>query len=153
MIASKDELVDRVMIGMGNSSTFLTADGYEAAADEAILELAVTFPLDNAVRESWVVKRTKRHSLFILYIEAANRFQYKQLKLNQRFDHYHKIIDQMDKEFQKAREEDWIALMDISPSKMFIKIDAGFSYDKYGQDTTYQFGNYVNFSSLESAES
>jgi hypothetical protein len=149
MIAAKDDVVDRVMIGMGTSSTFLSPDGYEAAVDEAVLELALSFPVNNAVQEMWLVKRAKRHSLFILYIEAANRFQYKQLKLNQRFDHYQKIIAQMDVEFQKAMSENWLELMGVSPSKLFIKIDAGFQYDGYGEDTTYQFGKYVNFSSIE----
>jgi hypothetical protein len=146
MLTTVDDIIERVQIGMGTSSGLLTEEGYEAAVDEALAELDYTLPITEFIRASWTIKRAKRHALFILYIESANRFQYKQIRLNHRFDHYHKIIESMDKEYQKALEEDWMDFLDCDPNHLFgTKIAAGFAYNVFGEDRTYDFANYVNF--------
>jgi len=146
MLSSLEEITERVRIGMGTSSELLTEEGYEAAAIEALAELGFELPVNDFIRASWTIKRAKRHALFILYIESANRFQYKQIRLNHRFDHYHKIIESMDKEYATALEDHWLDFLDAPPNHLFgTKIAAGFAYDIFGKDKTYDFANYVNF--------
>ena len=146
MIQTIDDIVIRVKVGMGTSASLLTEEGYEFACNEALNELNYTLPLSNGFKSFWLVKRARRHVLFILYTESANRFQYKQIRLNHRWEHYHKMIQSMDAEFSKALENDWMDFLDDSPSKVFgTKIDAGFAYDKFGRERTYDFANYVNF--------
>jgi len=150
MLTTLNDIIVRVQVGMGTSSSFLTEEGYTAAAEEALAELGYSLPITEYIRASWTIKRAKRHALFILYIESANRFQYKQIRLNHRFDHYHKIIQTLDKEYERALEEDWLDFLDAPPNHLFgTKIDAGFSYDVFGKDRTYDFSNYVNFTPKE----
>lgn len=146
MLTTIDDIVTRVRVHMGTSSTLLTEEGYEASANEAVGELGFALPLSDSFKENWVIKRAKRHCLFILYIESANRFQYKQIHLNHRFNHYDKIVQAMDKEFEKAMEENWLDFINAHPFEIFgTKIDAGFAYDTFGRDRTYNFKNYVRF--------
>jgi len=141
-----NDLIEHLEFTLGASSTFITLDGYEAAIEEALLELDTSFPVTDNFLSNWIIKRAKRHILFILYIESANRFQYKQLRLNHRFDHYQKIIEGMDAEFEKEKEEDWTRFINVSPDKMFgTQIRAGFQYNKFGTDKTYDFEKYVDF--------
>ncbi len=144
MLTTIDDIVGRVQIHMGTSAALLTEEGYQASAEGALGELGYSLPLSDSFKENWVIKRAKRHSLFILYIESANRFQYKQIHLNHRFNHYDKIVQAMDKEFEKAMDDNWLDFVDANPFEIFgTKIAAGFSYDTMGRDRTYDFANYV----------
>lgn len=149
-ISYLDDITERVEIQLGSSSTLLTNVGYEAASQEALNELGWSLPITDTYQEVWAVKRAKRHALFILFVESANRFQYKQIKLNHRFDHYERLIKMMDQEFEKEQNDNWTAFTGVAVNHLFgTKIDAGFKYDYLGRDTTYNFNNYVNFTPNE----
>jgi len=123
--------VEYIETALGSSANLLTEMGKELAAERANLELGCTYPISKPVFQIWAIERGKRHAIDILRVEAAHRFKYKQLSLNNRFQHYNALIEALDKEFEEAMME----LM-IQGGKLTFYIESGFVYDHYGNDIT-----------------
>ena len=145
-----DDLSDVVKIQISSLASLITEDGYTLVCDQVSQELGWSFPQTNPTKVLWMVKRGARHALNLLLIASANKFKYKQVNLNQRFEHFQKLIADMDLEFENAMSADIALFAGIDSYKMFgTKIDAGFSYDIAGKDITYNYDQYVNFGPME----
>lgn len=135
-ISVSGELISKISTSLGSSSDLLEPEGLEFAALQAINELGWSYPISNSRREFWCIQRGKRHALDLLRVQSAHRFKYKQISLNQRFDHYQSLIESMDKSFYEALEKDPI-LSGVDMSKAFgTYIENGFVYDQFGNDIT-----------------
>lgn len=148
---SAEELIVAAKVQLSSLSTLVTPEGYSLAVDQASQELGWSFPVTSPTKAFWLLQRTVRHSLNILRIASANKFKFKLVNLQQRFEHFQKMIEEMDKEFIAAMTSDVALFAGVDSYKLFgSKIDAGFSYNTLGIDTTYDIDNLVNFAPLES---
>jgi hypothetical protein len=139
-----------IKVQLSNLSTLITEDGYTLVCDQTSQELGWSFPVTNPTKLLWMLKRGTRHALNLLQIAAAYKFKYKQINLQQRFDHFKALIDVLDKEYKEAMASDIATFSGVEAYKMFgTKIDSGFSYDIIGNDQTYNYDKYVNFSPIE----
>ncbi|MFA5394426.1 MAG: hypothetical protein WC346_00220 [Methanogenium sp.] len=146
---SSDDLTDILKIQLSSLAALITEDGYELVCNQAEQELGWSYPITDPTRLFWVVKRATRHALNLLKIASANKFKYKQVNLQNRFEHFQKLIEDMDKEFEEAMSSDIGLFAGIDSYKMFgTKIDAGFAYTRMGKDVTYNSDRYVNFAPL-----
>jgi hypothetical protein len=135
-INSVDEFKSKLQGGLGAAYNHLEPTEIEFAINQALSELGWTLPITELTRESWAIKRGKRHALDVLCTVSAHKFKYKQINLNQRFEHYFALIKTMDEEYRWALEND-LALIDVSSTDMFgVYIRNGFVYDQYGRDVT-----------------
>jgi hypothetical protein len=140
------ELTDYVVIQLSSLNTLISADGYEFAGNKAISELGWSYPVTDPTKALWLINRASRHCVDILRIASANKFKYKLVNLQNRFEHFQKLIETMDKEFEDAMAENPTAFGGVDLYKLFgTKIDAGFLYDIDGADLTYDVRNYVVF--------
>ena len=105
MYASLDDIVDVLKPKFGVTFDSLSDEAYEDAARSALKELGWVFPITHPLKAHWVVERGVRHAVFILMVEAARKFRYKQIHLQNRFEHYNKILVMMDELYAKAKEE------------------------------------------------
>ncbi len=138
MLSSVDDTIDFVKIQLSTTASILSTEGLEASVNRALAELNWTLPLDNAEKEMWVVLRSVRHALYILWIASAQKFKYKQVNLQNRFEHYEKLIKNMDSEFSDAVSANVTLFSNIESYKLFgTVVGAGFVYDGLGQDITY----------------
>ncbi len=130
-------------------TSYLVDNDYDNAADDAVRETGWVYPVSGNFKEYWTKQRIKRHLFFYLYTESAHKFKYKQINLNHRFEHYHKMLfgkGGMDEKFAEAIEERPDLFAGVSVSHLFgTKVDAGFQYSPTGRDTTYRKNNIVNF--------
>jgi hypothetical protein len=132
-------------------SSVLSASDYTEAVDSAEEELGWTLPETSTNKLVWLKSRSIRHLLFSLMIENAHKFKFEQINLNQRFEHYEAVIKRMDSEFEKAKKENAALFAGVSAYKLFgTKVDAGFSYDPLGRDTTYKSEQVVIHNPTES---
>lgn len=146
-----DALVSEIK---GLSRYFVEAD-YENAIADAQRETGWTLPTTASFQEYWIKQRAKRHLFFYLMSESAHKFKYEQINLQHRFEHYSKLIYNMDKQFNtvmKDRPEEFLDALGVTNiSAMFgTKVDAGFSYSSDGTDNTYSDDNEVNHFPSES---
>jgi len=119
---------------LGSLSSDLGAGELAFAASQSMLELGWTYPLSQGKKVFWAIQRGRRHALEFLRSVAASKFRYKQIYLNQRFEHYSDLIEQWDKEFKEALETEPI-LLNADVSKMFgTYVSNGFIYDQHGND-------------------
>lgn len=148
-LLDENDVMEYVQIQLSSLSTLLTADGLSFAVSQAEQELGWSYPITNPTQVLWIIKRATRHSLNILKIASANKFKYKTINLQNRFEHFQKLVEDMDKEFEEALTFDLAAFSGVDSFKVFgTKIDAGFAYDIVGTDLTYDIDQYVNFSSM-----
>lgn len=118
--------------------TFLDPVDYANSLNDSLRETGWTLPTTSDFRIHWIKMRAKRHLFFYLATESARKFKVKQYSLDQRFKHYMVLIGNMDKEFEAAKEEHPEEFTNAESYALFgSKIDAGFSYDQFGNDTTY----------------
>ena len=142
-IVDVDDLLEQTEPLMGTAWGLVTAAGREQAAAIALAELGWSVPVSEARQGYWSIERTKRHILYILLIQHAERFRYKQIHLQQRFDNYLRLITQADELFAKAVEADLGGLFPIDMDMAqfaeygFLYNPAGFVYDQLGRDLTY----------------
>lgn len=119
-------------------ATFLELTDYENAVSDALRETGWTLPTTVAFRIHWIKMRAKRHLFFYLATESARKFKVKQFSLDQRFKHYMLLVKSMDDEFTAAQEEHPEEFTSADVSALFgTKVDAGFAYDQFGNDITY----------------
>ena len=119
-------------------SDYLENEDYSNAVNDALRETGWTLPTTVDFRIYWIKLRAKRHLFFYLASESARKFKVKQFSLDQRFKHYMDLIKVMDEEFDAAKEEHPEEFTNADVYALFgSKIDGGFSYDKFGNDTTY----------------
>jgi hypothetical protein len=147
---SADDLTDAVKIQLSTLASLITEEGYEFVSDQAVQELGWSYPVTTPAKVLWMIKRATRHALNILRIASANKFKYKLVNLQNRFEHFQKLIEQMDIEFGEALIVE-VTLFNGTPIYALFgtKIDAGFSYGIDGREETYYKDRYVNFSPME----
>jgi len=131
----------------GLTSYLTDPTDYDNAADDASRETGWVYPVSGNFKEYWTKQRIKRHLFFYLYTESAHKFKYKQINLQHRFDHYHKMLESMDNAFTLAIEERPDLFAGVSVSHLFgTKVDAGFAYQRLtGKDITYRDAQKVAF--------
>jgi beta-galactosidase GanA len=125
-------------------STYLDPEDYINALNDAFRETGWSCPASVSFQIHWLKMRAKRHIFFYLATESARKFKAKQFSLHQKFEHYMVIIEFMDKEFEKAKEEFPNQFTDANLEELLgSKIDAGFAYDKFGNEITYDVNQEV----------
>lgn len=134
-IETVDQLSLKIRVSMGSSKELLEPEEYNFASSQALNELGWSLPINDPKRIYWIIERGKRHSLDILRTQAANKFRYKDLSLNHRFNHYNSLINDLDAKFEKALDTD-PDLLGISDMFMVFGtyIENGIVYDQYGND-------------------
>jgi len=128
----------------GLSSEFDVPD-YTNAINAAERDTGWAAPYSGSFKETWILNRSKRWLFSYLQTETAADFKYKQIFLNQPFEHYSKLIKTMDEAFVVAQEESPHEFAGVSTFKMFGNIvNAGFSYEEQtGRDKSYSSDNKV----------
>lgn len=135
-----ESLIEEEVKGLTN---YLDTADYRNACQDASRETGFSFALSSDFQIHWVKERAKRHIFFYLLSESAHKFKYEQINLQHRFEHYRKIVRDMDWRYDKAKEEFYLEFSEASTVNAFgTKIDAGFQYDPLtGQETTYDDDN------------
>jgi len=130
----------------GLSSDLVTTD-YSNAVDAAERDTGFTLPVSTDFQEKWLISRSKRHLFSYLQTEAATQTRYHHFHINQKFDHFERLIAKMDKDFEAAQEEYAYEFAGLGALHLAgTKVDAGFVYeDQTGVDLSYDDDNVVIF--------
>ena len=141
---TKTELTTLLGQELKDLSSSLDDNDYSNAISDAERE-TWSMPQSADFKIKWIKERAKRHLFFYLGSESASKFRYKNIYLQHRFDHYMKLVDRMDKEFEQAIKDDPYQFADVSSYEAVgTKIDAGFAYQGgTGKDYTYDEDNEV----------
>jgi len=142
---TREDLINTVEKEIKSLASNFDVEDYEEATADAERDTGFSLPTTEAFKIKWLKDRTKRHLFFSLYTESAHKFKVKQISLNQRFDHYGKLIKVMDEAFEKAQNEEMFQFAGVDAVQAFgHQIGAGFAYDRNtGEDITYQKSNLV----------
>jgi len=135
-----ESLIEQEVKGLTN---YLDGPDYTNACNDAARETGFSFPTSSDFQVQWLKERSKRHLFFYLLTESAHKFKYEQINLQHRFDHYRKIVRDMDWRYDKAKDEFYLEFAGATAINVFgTKIDAGFQYDAVtGRETTYNDDN------------
>lgn len=134
-MASQEDIILLVKTQMSSSASLVSEEGYESAVNSAVSELGFAITDGNPTRILWLVKRAVRHSLFILWVASAQKFKYKNINLQNRFEQYSKLIEFMDNEFSSALQSEPQVFASVDSYKIFGTIvRAGFCYDSVGRE-------------------
>ena len=137
--AEMESLIEQEVKGL---TSYLDAPDFTNACNDAAIETGFSFPTSSDFQVRWLKERAKRHLFFYLLTESAHKFKYEQINLQHRFEHYRKIVRDMDWRYDKAKDEFYLEFSGASSVNAFgTKIDAGFQYDYVGRDTTYDDDN------------
>lgn len=127
-------LRDRISISLSDLANNLGSEALYFAAEQAVNEMNLTFPISSGTKQMWAVSRGKRHALDLLRTAAAYKFQYKQIHLEHRFKQLSAQIEQMDKDFEEAKKTE-PELFGLEMKNGFgVYLGNGFVYDQYGND-------------------
>jgi hypothetical protein len=140
---TKSEMESLLQEEVKGLTNYLTSPDFSNACDDASRETGFTFALSTDFQIQWVKERAKRHLFFYLLTESAHKFKYEQINLQHRFEHYRKLVEDMDKRYESALEDYYLEFSGASSVNVFgTKIDAGFQYDALtGRETTYDDAN------------
>lgn len=117
------------------SSNFVSND-YVDAINTASRETGFSFPTSTSFQIKWLIERAKRALFFSLLSENVESFKFKQINLQDKFKNLKQIVDSMDLAFEKAIAE--FEFANVSVTQAFgHKVDAGFAYDAFGKEVTY----------------
>ena len=149
---NEDQLITTLKEEVKNLTTYLESPiDYQNAINDALRETGWTLPVETNFKIYWTKQRARRHLFFMLLTESAHKFKYKQINLQQRFDHYSKLIKNMDEAFvaiQESRPEEFSG---VDPFKAFGTVaGTGFAYEPLtGRDITYDEDQKVIFNPKE----
>ena len=131
-------------------SSKLVEQDYINACNQASVETGWDFPTGTSFKTHWMKERAKRHLFFYLLSESAAKFKVNGINLQHKFEHFKYLIKIMDEDFIAIQEDRPDVFSGVDSFKMFgTKIDAGFSSDSVGRDTTYSDYNEVVFTPTE----
>lgn len=133
---TKDELITLVY-GDDSIGSYLNTGEVSECCDDAMGDTGWSFPVSGTFQEYWSKQRTKRHCFFMLWTEAARKFQVEQIHLSDRFLHYGKVIELMDLRFDAIMEECPEEFAGVDTYKLFgTLVRPGIKYDIVGKDIT-----------------
>lgn len=138
-IESIEQLGTRVSNLLGTAWTGLATETQAETINQALDELGFSIPLTESKKCYWLVERVKRHALYATVVIQAERFQYKQIRLQHKFEHYFKLIEKADEKFATALDEDPALFTGSNIADAFFYNPAGFVYDAIGRDLTYEY--------------
>lgn len=151
MSLTKTQLILKLQKEVKGLHQYLVNEDYENAADDAVNEFGMSYPVSDQTVEYWIKKRAKRHIFYYLMSESAHKFKFEQINLQHRFDHYYKLIEMEDEQFATFMEERIDLFAGVDSYQLFgTKVDAGFAYDEVGKDITYDDDQLVEFDPKES---
>ena len=136
-ITGTDNLIETIGFLMGAVSDTVTEEQKLAAISQATSELSWVIPNTDEAQCHWIIERTRRHLLYVIAIESARKFQYKQIRLNQRFNHYFQLIEKMDEDYAKAIDDNPSLFPSTSGTWLTTYLPCDFVYDQAGKDLTY----------------
>ena len=137
MIQNTKDHVEFIELELSATGTKLSSEELDQAAAKAMLELRWVYPISDSFKRYWAIERGKRHALYILLMIAAHKFKYKQINLNQRFDHYYQLIKTMDAEFAKVIDDYPSVFPGVETEHGFTHyIPSGFENDFMGKDAS-----------------
>jgi len=147
MALTKDEMIVLLTSEVKSLANYLDSSDYDSACDDASRDTGWSFPTTSSFRDLWMKERAKRYIFSYLLAESAHKFKIKQINLQHRWEHYKATIADMDRAWYYAKTEHPEEFLNgLNPAHLFgTKIDAGFSTDLVGQDTTYTDENEVDF--------
>ena len=141
---NKNEMLYLLKQEVRGLDSYLDDHDYENAVDDAQRETGWSLPVTRDFRTYWLKLRAKRHLFFYLASESAHKFKVKQYSLDQRFKHYSSLIKDMDEKYLEAQEMHPEEFTGAEAFALFgHKIDAGFAYDEFGTDITYDIDQQV----------
>jgi hypothetical protein len=144
MSLTKEQCIQKVKTQIGNIRDKVESQSVSESCDLALLETGWTFPMSNTFMEYWIIARTKRHLFYQILTVSAYKFKFKQINLQNRFEHFRFMVRDCDREFKEAMEEHPELFTNVDIVHSFgTKIDAGFRYDELGRDITYGDSNLV----------
>lgn len=147
---TQDELDIRLRRTMRAQVDDLEDLDYTDAIDDAELELGWSLPQTDSFRIDWLRKRATRNLIHFLSIGSARKFRAEGYHLHQKYKHYSSLVVSMDKEFEKAIEDNPHQFAGVDAYKLFgQKIDAGFRTNELGEDITYDSDNIVQITPTE----
>lgn len=149
---TREELVEALMIEIkGLSSKIEESNDVEKAIDHAQRETGWELPQTADFKVEWLLNRAKRHLFFMLWTESAHKFKFESINLQHRFLHYKQLIEFMDQEFKEVMESHIADFAGVDAIHTFgTKIEAGFMYNIYGEDVTYD--DWLNLQHLRPSE-
>lgn len=128
------ELITRVQQEFKTlANRFVTVD-FNNAVISAQEDTGWTLPQTSEYRLRWLISRTKRYLYEMLLSESAHKFKVDGINLQHRFDHYIKLLEMMDKEWEKEQEGLMDDGLEASTGIAGVKITTGFVYDRLGKD-------------------
>lgn len=141
---TRDDVLDRLQRAFREQTEDLVSNDYEDAIDDALLELGWTLPNTDSKQCQWIVKRSSRHLMFLLYTGAARKFKVDGYSLHQRFEHYSTILTRIDAEFQLALDSESYLFSNAKASEMFgFLVGSGFKNNVVGENVTHSDDNEV----------
>lgn len=136
-VSSTTEFRQYIELALRGLTNKLGPAHLDFAGEQALNELGWSLPISDQVKSYWLIQRGKRHALDILRTESAFKFKYKQINLNQRFEHLDRLIKVLDETFLKALESDPNLFGATNVSDLFgTYIGNGIVYDQHGNDIT-----------------
>ena len=87
----------------GVSSSF-EHDTLDSAVQLASIECGWALPVMTSFRAHWLLERAYRHCIAMMCADTASKFKFKQINLQHRFDHWFKMLQELDKQFEKTKE-------------------------------------------------
>lgn len=138
-------LIAIVQREIGTLTSSFVADNYADSVDNAERDCGWVLPQTTAFKLKWLKARTKRHLFEVLCVQSAPKYRYKQSYRQQEFDHWTKLIMQMDEAFMAVQEEYPHEFADVPTYEMFgHRISSGFVTEpQTGRDLTYDSDNVV----------
>ena len=139
------DLITVVTRKLRSQASLFDADDFSDAVNSALRETGWALPTTSNFQIHWLDERTRRHLFFLLKTDSAHKFKFEGFSLNQRFEHYEKIIKGMDDDFNAIKDENPAEFAGAEAYKMFgDRIVPGFVYDDIGRDCTYEDEDYVD---------
>ena len=140
------EMLILLKLELRTTASDFTDSELDSNIDTAERETGFTLPSSENFRIHWIKERAKRACFYMLLVDNAPKIQYEKIYLQQKYDHYKKIIDDLDKAYAKAIKDNEIEFSGITDVyKMFgSSLTSGFAYsDITGEDTTYEDWNRI----------
>jgi len=136
-----DQMVQTLQESLNSTTAFSAAD-YLNAYNKAVKDTGFTLPNSDDYQQIWIENRMCRHLFYFKKIRSLESFDVPKAKLEQQYQHYKEIVEEMDATFL-AEKTDNPEKYGLDGASAFGEVaSSGFLRDPLtGNDLTYTDSN------------
>lgn len=134
-----DDVKEQLLLKLRGLKDLFEDEELDQAITDALGELGLSDPPSTNKASYWFLRRCYRNCIEMMMTESAHKFKYKQINLQNRFEHYIRILKREDEAWKEVEADVLLEVSGLGNSSGFGSyLGSGLHYSPTGKQILFQ---------------